>query len=153
MTHLAYSRTFPAAPETAYQRVLVVPLERILGRRHLAIPGVRSVEQQEAWGRRLGQQRIIRLADGSCMRETLTALDAPRSYGYLLTDLAGPMKLLIAEVEGRWSFEPEGHGTRITWVWEVRPTGPGRFAMPGFARMWTGSAARAFDEIGVVLRR
>lgn len=46
------------------------------------------------------------------MRETLTVLDAPRSFGYVLADVTGAMRLLVAGVEGRWSISPEGHGTR-----------------------------------------
>ena len=112
MTHVEHSRTFPVALETAYDVVVPVPLEEVLGRRHLAIPGVAAVEQSRPWGQELGQRRVLRFSDGGRATEVLTVLEAPHRFGYGLTDLGGPMKLLVAAVDGLWSFETEGAGTR-----------------------------------------
>ncbi len=151
MTHVEYSRSFPSPVEETYDRVLPVPLERILGRRYLAIPAIKGTTQDGVWGREVGQQRTIHFSDGGSTREVLTSLDRPTSFGYSLADTTGPMKALVAGLDGTWAFAPAGTGTRITWSWDIRPTAAGRLAMPAFARMWQGTARQAFDEIEVLL--
>ena len=48
--------------------------------------------------------------------------------------------------------EPVGTGTRITWSWVVHPKSAlGRFAMPTFARLWRGYAARGLQRIEELL--
>jgi hypothetical protein len=148
MSHLAYSRSFPVAVDTAYDVVLPVPLEEVLGRRHLAFPGIAAVEQDRPWGEELGQRRALRFSDGGAATEVLTVLERPRRFGYELAELSGPMRLLATTVHGRWDFEPDGSATRVTWSWEIRPTLPGRLAMPAIAVMWRGMAARCFDALG-----
>ncbi|MDO9456887.1 SRPBCC family protein [Nocardioides sp.] len=148
MTHVEHARTFPVTVEAAYAVVAPVPLEEVLGRRHLAIPGVARVEQSGPWVQEVGQRRTLHFTDGGRTTEVLTVLDAPHRFGYELADVAGPMKLLVAAVDGLWVFVPDGSGTRITWSWEIRPTLPGRLVMPAFTRMWHGMAARCFDRLG-----
>ena len=148
VTHVEHSRTFPVTLEAAYAATLPVPLEQILGRRHLAIPAVTRVDQDRPWGEQLGQQRVIHFSDGGSTTEVLTVLEAPHRFGYTLSDVSGPMKLLIGALDGLWSFAPDGAGTRITWSWEIRPTVPGRLVMPAFAVMWRGMASRCFDRLG-----
>lgn len=147
MTHVEYSRTFPVPVDEAYAVVVPVPLEEVLGKRHLAIPGVAEVVQEGVWGREVGQRRTLHFTDGGRTTEVLTVLEAPDRFGYELADTTGPMKLLISGVDGLWSFVADGAGTRITWSWEIRPTLVGRVAMPVFARMWPGMAATCFDHL------
>ncbi len=148
MTRVEQSRTFPVGLRTAYDVVMPVPLPRILGKRYLAIPAVRAVEQDRPWGQELGQRRVLRFSDGGSATEVLSVLAAPDRFGYRLEDLRGPMKTLAASVDGLWSFEADDGGTRITWSWDITPTTGGRLAMPAFTRMWRGMAARTFDRIG-----
>jgi hypothetical protein len=116
---LASSRTYPVSVERAYDGVLTTPLPELFSKRYAAIPPIREVrDQQGAWGT-LGQTRTIRLADGGTMRETLTSVDRPHSFGYRISDVSGPMKPLVTEVAGEWRFEPAGDGVRITWAWTV----------------------------------
>ncbi len=58
-----------------------------------------------------------------------------------------------ARANGLWSFEAAGTGTRISWAWELTPTGAGRPAMPDFGAMWRGYARQALEEIEVILLR
>jgi hypothetical protein len=149
--HLSQSRAVPVPVAEAFDRVLVHPPPDLFSRRMLAIPPIREVRDQDGtWGR-VGQTRTIVTSDGGTMRETLTSVERPDHFGYTLGDLHGPMKPLVERVEGRWSFEPAGTGTRITWAWDVTPTGPGRLAMPVFGRMWRGYARQALEEIESVL--
>ena len=149
---LSASRTYPVPVERAYDVVLPTPLPELFCRRYAAVPAIREVrDQQGTWGT-LGQTRTIRLADGGSLRETLTSLDRPHSFGYQLTDVRGPMRPLATAIDGRWTFDPAGDGVRITWSWRVHPRGlVGRAAMPVFARMWRGYARQALEEIERVL--
>ena len=62
------------------------------------------------------------------------------------------LKPLVVAASGTWSFEPVGTGVRITWAWDVTPTDTlGRYAMPLFARLWSGYARQALDEIEQIL--
>ncbi len=76
------------------------------------------------------------------MREQLTSYDEPRSFGYTLSEVKGPMAPLVDHVEGLWSFEPVGTGTKVTWRWTIHPrsafTAP---VLPVFGRLWLGTRA------------
>ena len=149
---LSQSRTYPVDVERAYDVVLPTPLPALFRRRYAAIPPIREVrDQQGPWGT-VGQTRTIRLADGGTLRETLTVVERPRVFGYRITDVTGPMKALVSEVEGRWLFEPAGTGAQVTWAWTVHPRGTlGGLAMPVFARMWRGYARQALEELEPIL--
>jgi hypothetical protein len=127
--------------------VLSEPLEQVFTRRFGPIPAIRRTDQQGEWGT-VGQQRTIDFTDPGSVRERLTVVERPRRFGYTLSDVVGPMKLLITEVGGLWSFEPAGTGTRITWSWTVHPAGAvGRLAMPLFGRLWQGYARRSLAHL------
>jgi hypothetical protein len=150
--HLQRSRAFPVSVEHAYDVVLPTPLPGIFSRRYAALPAIREVRDQDGeWGT-LGQTRTIVLADGGTMRETLTSLERPDRFGYLISDITGPMKLLGRSIEGLWTFDQVGTGVRITWSWVLEPaSAPAGFTMPLFARLWQGYARQAMEEIEAVL--
>ena len=150
----SYSRVFPVDVERAFDDVLPTPLPELFHRRYGPIPPIASVEGQDGiWGT-VGQTRTIRLADGGSMREELTRVDRPAAFGYTITGVTGPMKPLVSRVEGLWSFEPSGSGTRISWQWTITPksaiVAP---IMPVFCAIWRRYAARSFDAIGTLLAR
>ena len=151
--HLEKSRTFPISVEAAYHPVLTVPLPRIFSHRYLAIaPIVDVIGQEGEWGSAVGQTRTIKLSDGGTMLETLTVIDQPNRFGYTISNVKGMLKLLVVAASGTWAFEPDGDGTRVTWSWEVTPTKViGRAAMPVFAKLWSGYANQAMDEIAKIL--
>lgn len=148
LTAMQSARAYPVSVEEAFDTVLPMPLEQLFNRRYGPIPRIRSVEQPDGpWGT-VGQLRTIRLADGGSAREELTRVDRPNAFGYVLTEVTGPMKPLAARVDGLWSFVPAGTGTRITWSWTVHPASAvGRVAMPVFARLWRGYARQALARI------
>jgi hypothetical protein len=150
---LSQSRAVPVPVDEAFDRVLSHPLTEIFRRRRLAIPPVKEVRDQTGeWGT-VGQTRTIVTADGGTVLETLTSNDRPHSFGYTISDVRGPLKPLIASADGRWTFEPAGTGTRITWAWELTPTAAGRVVMPAFGAMWRGYARQALEEVeGILLR-
>lgn len=128
--------------------MLPASLELIFRRRYAALPPVREVRDQDGtWGT-VGQTRTIVLADGGTLHEELTSVDQGREFGYRVSQVTGPMKALVSSFEGRWSFDPVGTGTRVTWSWEVLPaSGAAALAMPIFARLWQGYARQALEEI------
>ncbi len=148
--HLEKSCTFAVGQDAAYHSVLVAPLPKLFGRRFWAIaPIVEVTGQKGEWGSAVGQTRTIKMSDGGNMLETLTSIDPPNQFGYTIGNVKGVLKLLMVAASGTWAFAPEGKGTRVTWSWEVTPTKViGRAAMPLFARLWSGSADQAMEEIG-----
>src|ERR1700710_723842 len=105
---LSCSRSYPATSEELFDRVLHQPLDVLFNRRYGPIPRIRGVEGQSGtWGE-VGQTRTVLLAGGGSMREELTQVERPRAFGYTITDVTGPMKPLVARVEGVWTFDPVG---------------------------------------------
>lgn len=151
--HLEKSRTFPVDVERAYDVVLTAPLPTIFSRRFAVISPIGTVSAQDGeWGAAVGQTRTIRLTDGGTMLETLTVLDRPHRFGYTISNITGMMKPLVAGARGTWVFDPAGTGVRITWTWDVTPKATlGRLAMPMFARLWSGYARQAMDQIEGIL--
>lgn len=146
-TEMSRSRTYPVAVDDAFARMLPLPLEDLFDRRFGPIPPITRVEQDGVWST-TGQVRTIHTSDGGEMREELTSVEPPHVFTYDLRPQAGPMKPVIAQVEGVWRFEPVGTGCRITWTWTVHPTSKATAAaLPLFARAWQGYARRALDRL------
>lgn len=138
-------------PEVAYDGVMDAPLAELFPDRSGPIPPVRECTGQVGPWSAAGQTRTVVLADGSSNLETLRVAERPSEYGYRLTDFTGPMKALVRSVDGRFTFVPEGGGTRVTWSWELHAANPvARTLLPvlGFfwrryaAQMWPRYAAR-----------
>ena len=144
---LRASRSIPVAVDAAYAAVLPMPLTRIFSRRYLALPSIKEVRDQDGEWARVGQTRTIVLADRGTMRETLTSVTPGESFGYEITPVTGPMKPLVARVQGLWSFAPVGDGVEVSWQWDVEPTRAGALVMPAFGRMWQGYARQALEEV------
>ena len=147
------SRSVPLTVEAAYDRTLVTPLPEIFAHRHLALPRIDRVEEQEGtWGFPLGQTRTIITSDGGSVRETLTVVQRPHRFGYRIDVLSGPMRPLVSHLTGQWAFEPGGSGTTITWSWDLHPrsalTAP-LVALIG--RMWHGYARHALVTLESIL--
>ncbi|MEO5654069.1 MAG: SRPBCC family protein [Marmoricola sp.] len=151
---LAHCATFPVTPERAYDAVLTAPLEQIFRRRYWAIPPIVGVRDQVGtWGTP-GQTRTIVMADKGTLREELTLAQRPHAFGYDISGVTGPMKPLVSSAQGRWSFDADGGGTRVTWAWTVQPRSAlANLAMPIFARLWRGNARQGFEELGNLLRK
>jgi len=150
-THVSASRSVPVPFEGALERVLHHPLPEFFSRRYAALPAIKEVVLDGDSFAEVGDSRVIVLSDGGRLGERLTLVDSPHAFGYRITPISGPLKPLVSEVQGLWTFEPSGTGTRIGWSWTVTPSRVGRVAMPAFARMWRGYARQALEEIERVL--
>ncbi|HJQ42572.1 MAG TPA: SRPBCC family protein [Jatrophihabitantaceae bacterium] len=150
-TVVSYARTFPVPLDQAFDGVLTLPLTEFFARRYGPIPRVRSTESTAEWGE-VGRTRIIRLADGGSLHEELTEVTRPSAFGYVLSDIRGPMKPLASRIDGRFTFAPDGAGTRIEWSWALHPrsvlSAP---LLPIFGRIWGRMAKRAFDRLDRIL--
>jgi len=142
------SRAIPVAPGEAFAKTMPMDLVRLFDRWYGPIPPIKAVHDQAGAWDSVGETRIIELAGGGRARETLTTVDVPGEFGYLLNDIAGPMALLIDHVDGTWLFEPAGTGTKVTWRWALHAksalTAP---ALPAFGRLWRSYAARSLDTL------
>ncbi|MGO9924845.1 MAG: SRPBCC family protein [Mycobacterium sp.] len=146
------SRIVSIPTEEAFDRTLPAPLPQLFKRWHGPIPPVKEVQGQAGVWDTVGQTRIARLAGGAGMCEELTSVDPPRSFGYRLTRISGPMALLVDHVVGEWIFTPAAGGTEITWRWDIHPRSPlTSWALPLFGRLWKGYARQALRDLSVML--
>jgi len=148
------SRLIAVEPTVAFDRLIAAPLTEIFARRYAAFPAVREVvDEPEDWGV-AGQSRTVVLTDGGRVRETLTSVDRPHSYAYVLDEIQGPLRPFVRTVEGVWSVTPEDSGARIGWAWTMEPKAPpARLTMNVIGRMWKGYAERALTELETILTR
>ena len=149
---VAESLLVPVATEDAFRRTLPAPLPAVFRRWHGPIPPVREVRDQTGAWDAAGQTRTVQLAGGATMREELTSVQPPQSFGYRLTNIGGPMALLVDHVVGEWAFTPAPGGTEITWRWDIIPRSPlTSWAVPVFGRLWRGYARKALWDLSEVL--
>jgi hypothetical protein len=148
------SRIVAVEPELAFDRLISAPLTEIFSRRFAAFPAIREVrDQPESWGV-VGQTRTIVLTDGGRLRETLTEVDRPRSYSYVLDEINGPLRPFVTTVDGTWAVTAEGEGSMVGWSWTLHPKrAPGRLTMNVLGRMWKGYAERGLAELETILTR
>lgn len=125
-----------------------MPLPVLFKRWYGPIPPIKEVRDQSGDWNAVGQSRTVFLTGGGSMREQLTSYDSPRSFGYTLSDIKGPMAPLVGGIDGLWSFEQVGAGTKVTWQWTIRPrsafTAP---ILPVFGKLWMGYARQSLAEL------
>lgn len=142
------SRSIPVTPEEAYARTLPMSLPELFRRWYGPIPPIKAVRDQTGEWQHGGDSRTVVLTGGGTMRETLTAVDPPNSFGYTLTGITGALAPLIGRIDGAWIFAPHGTGTAVTWRWTLHPasvfTAP---ALPVFARLWKGYARQSLESL------
>lgn len=150
---LSSSTVVQVSPESAWAGVLDAPLEQLFPHRAGLIPPVQECTGQEGAWDTVGKTRTVVLADGSSNRETLVEYSRPSTYRYRLSDFTGPMKALVAGVDGEFSFVAEGSGTRVTWSWKIRPTNPvARGLLPVVGYFWRRYAAGMWPLYAARLR-
>jgi Polyketide cyclase / dehydrase and lipid transport len=146
------SRVMPVPAAEAFHRTLPAPLPEVFKRWHGPIPPVREVREQTGGWDAAGQIRTVLLAGGASMREELTSVDPPRSFGYRLTEIRNPMALLVNHVAGEWSFTPVADGTEVAWRWNIHSKSPlTAWLLPAFGRLWKGYARQALRDLATTL--
>jgi Polyketide cyclase / dehydrase and lipid transport len=152
------SRVIPVSVDAAFNRTLPLPLPAIFAHWYGPIPPIKAVRDQTGEWAAAGQTRTVVLVGGGSMHEELTVVDPPRSFGYTLSNIKGPLAALVGSVEGTWTFaatdvgESGVTGTKVTWQWILHPkSGVTAPVLPVLARIWKGYAARALESLSRVL--
>ena len=149
------SRLVAVDPTQAFDRLIAARLPEVFSRRYAAFPPVREVtDEPDDWGSRRARRARSTSPTAAASSETLTAVDRPHSYAYLLDDVHGPLRPFVRTIDGIWSVTPEGTGARIGWEWTMHPkASPARLTMNVIGRMWKGYADRALAELESILMR
>jgi Polyketide cyclase / dehydrase and lipid transport len=148
------SRVIPVGVDDAFAGTLPIPLTTIFRRWYGPIPPVAEVREQHGeWGT-AGQTRVVAFTGAGSMREELTSVDPPRSFGYSITGISGPLGLLVGSAEGEWTFTPSGSATTVTWHWNIHAasaiTAP---LLPLVGALWKGYARRSLAALSAELTR
>jgi len=90
------------------------------------LPAVAGIEDQTGPWDSVGESRIIRLADGHGMLETLDRVDRPHGFGYTVSNLTNALRHLVDRFHGAWTFEAVGSAdgpveTRAVWRYDFVP--------------------------------
>lgn len=142
------SRAIPVTQEAAFSGTVPIPLPTLFHRWYGPIPPIKTVKDQTGDWDSVGQRRTVYLTGGGSMREQLTSYDPPRSFGYTLSDVKGPLAPLVDHVEGRWSFAPVGTGTKVTWRWSIHPrSSVSALLLPAFGKLWLGYARQSLEAL------
>jgi hypothetical protein len=155
MTHsltVEQSHDVPADVQQAFDGTLPMPLPTLFRRWYGPIPPISQVLNQTGGWNAVGQSRTVMLKGGGSMHEELTHLDPPHAFGYILSDIRGPLSPLVDKIDGEWLFAPSDAGTTVTWRWTIHPRS--RYAAPAlpvFGRLWRGYARQALSELGRLL--
>ncbi|HEX2283997.1 MAG TPA: SRPBCC family protein [Mycobacterium sp.] len=148
------SRAIPVGQDDAFHGTLAASLPTLCRRWYGPIPPVKAVRDQTGDWMTVGETRTLKLAGGGSVREELLRIETPRSYGYRLTNIKGPMAALVDHVDGEWVFSPAGTGTKVTWRWTLHPRSA--LSVPGlraFGRLWRGYARLTLEELSNQLVR
>jgi hypothetical protein len=146
------SLVIPVPAPEAFHRTLPAPLPEIFKRWHGPFPPVKEVREQTGAWDAVGQTRTVVLAGGGSTREELTRVDPPQAFGYRLTEITGPMALVVDHVLGEWIFTPAAGGTEVTWRWDIHSKSPlTSWLLPLFGRMWKGYAQQALWDLSTTL--
>jgi hypothetical protein len=144
---ITVERVVRAGGERTFDSVAPVPLEEIFNR-FGPIPGVKGTRDQTGDWDEVGQTRVVELTDGSQAQEELTTYDRPRHFAYRLSELTGPLRLLVDHADGAWWFADRGDGTTgVTWTYCFEPRFGGRWVTRCvIAPFWRRYAGRALDR-------
>jgi hypothetical protein len=148
------SRVVPVGVKDAFAGTLPIPLTTIFRRWYGPIPPVAEVREQEGeWGT-AGQTRVVAFKGPGEMREKLISIDPPRSFGYAITGITGPMGLLVGNAEGEWTFTPSGTATTVTWHWTIHAASAiSAPLLPLVGALWKGYARQSLAVLSSELTR
>ena len=146
------SHDIPVDVQQAYDGTLPMPLPTLFRRWYGPIPPIKRVLNQTGEWDAAGKTRTVLLTGGGSMVEELTHVDPPHAFGYILSQIKGPLSPLVSRVDGDWLFAPSGTGTTVTWRWTIHPRSRlAAPALPVFGWLWRGYAKQALQELGRLL--
>ena len=146
------SRLIPVGLDDAFAGTLPLPLPTIFSHWYGPIPPIKEVREQTGEWNAPGQTRTVLLTGGGSMREELTSVDPPQSFGYTLTGITGPLALLVGHAEGQWVFTASGSATTVTWRWIIHARSAlAAPLLPVVGRLWKGYARRSLETLSALL--
>jgi hypothetical protein len=137
-------------PEQALRGIIEMDVPKVIRRRYGPIPPIRRVSGRDGanWSGTVGQTRILELGGGGSIRETVVSVDEPHSWSYAITDLRGPLALLLEKIDGQFLFASTGTGTRVTGRYNMLPRSQlAAPTFPAFAWFWRGYARQMLEEL------
>lgn len=145
---VAQSREIPVTVEDAFSKTLPIPLTVICSHWYGLFPPIKEIRDQTGDWDAAGQTRVIKMVGGGSVREELTSVDPPRSFGYTLSGITGAMAAVVSSVDGEWSFAPAGAATLVTWQWIIHAkSGLVVPLLPVFGQMWKGYARGTLEKL------
>jgi len=146
------SRLIRVGVDDAFAGTLPLPLTTIFSRWYGPIPPIKDVRDQTGDWATPGQTRVLVMTGGGSMREELTSVDPPHSFGYTLTGITGPLALLVDRAEGKWVFTASGTATTVTWRWIIHARSAlSTPLLPVLGRVWKGYARRSLETLSALL--
>lgn len=113
------------------------------------VPAIRAIAFLPGHAPRVGARREVLLADGSRLEEEIVAWEPPRLHAYRVEGFRPPLSWLTSGAEGRWTFETQPSGVRITWnyVYHLRGLWAWPLAAPIVKLGMRGAMRRALERI------
>lgn len=146
------SRLISVGLDDAFAGTLPQPLPTIFSHWYGPIPPIKEVRDQTGEWSAPGQTRTVMLTGGGSMREELTGVDPPHSFGYTLTGITGPLALLVGHAEGQWVFTASGSATTVTWRWNIHAASAlAAPLLPVLGWLWKGYARRSLETLSGLL--
>lgn len=87
------------------------------------IPGIREASFDHGAKPAPGALRTVKLTDGTTIKERVLEFEAPRVHGYDMAEMNALQRLICTNMVSRWTFAPEGEGTRVVWSYAIHPKG------------------------------
>lgn len=109
-----------ATPEQAFDAIIPVDLTVTLTG-YGPLPAVTGVRDQVGDWDAAGQTRTIELKDGGELRERLIEVARPGVCAYEVVPVKGPLRLIVAKIDGRFDFNRDGDGTLVVWTYAFTP--------------------------------
>ena len=113
-------RSLPCRPEVAF--AMATDADRFPGffTGFGPIPAVRGVRLHAPMA--VGSTRSVHNADGTVLRETITAHDPPVNHAYVLDGFSPPFAWLVTRGEANWTITGHEFGARVSWDYQFTLT-------------------------------
>jgi hypothetical protein len=85
------------------------------------IPAIVQASVEGGGALREGSVRVVKLSDGSQIRERILRLEAPRLHAYDMLEMNTLQKMLCTNMVSEWRFTSDGGATRVVWRYTLHP--------------------------------
>src|ERR1700731_1901431 len=148
------SRVIPVSVDDAFAGTLPIPLTTVFSRWYGPIGPVKEGRDQSGDWAVAGQTRTGMLSPPGSSHEAVPRLDPPHSFGYALTEITGPLGLLVGRADGEWTFVPSGTATTITWSWNIHAASSlAAPLLPVLGQGWKGYARQSLATLSAGVTR